>query len=149
MRTGKLASEAVEDAAGACGFREALLFLAKFAGMRNHAAAGAASGMFDVQHLVKQNVFHSACRNAGTIHAAIQKNLIWAGIVTTKLPPPASRAPANVRALQLAGKVFSIQIIEEPVQIEMVPPRIRGGQANAPTAHAVHAGARAIGARVI
>src|SRR5438093_13431905 len=103
MRTGKLASEAVEDAAGACEFREALLFFAKFAGMRNHAAARAASGMFDVQHFVEQNIFHGACGNARTIHAAIQKDLIGAGIVTTKLPPPASRAPSNVRALQLAG----------------------------------------------
>ena len=148
MRTGKLASEAVEDAAGACGFREALLFLAKFAGMRNHAAARAASGMLDMQHLVEQNVFHSACRNAGTIHAAIQKDLIWAGIVTTKLPPPDSRAPSDVRAAQLTGKVFSIQLIEKTVQIEMVPARVRRCQANAPAAHAVHAGARAIGARI-
>jgi len=89
----------VEDVAGAFEFREALLFFAKFAGMGNHGATGAASGMLDVQHLVEQNVFYSARRNAGTIHAAIQKNLIWAGIVTAKLPPPASRAPANVRAL--------------------------------------------------
>ena len=125
MRTGKLASEAVEDAAGACEFREALLFFAKFAGMGDHGAAGTASGMLDVQHLVEQNVFHSARWNAGTIHAAIQKNLIGAGIVTAKLPPPVSRAPANVRALQLAGKVFSIQLIEESVQIEMVSVRVR------------------------
>src|SRR5207253_1417140 len=149
MRTGKLASEAVEDAAGACEFREALLFFAKFARMGDHGAAGAASGMLDVQHLVEQNILHGACRDAGTIHAAIQKNLIWAGIVTTKLPPPDSRAPSDVRAAQLTGKVFSIQLIEKTVQIEMVSARVRRCQANAPAAHAVHATTRTIRARIL
>src|SRR5204863_7331780 len=71
------------------------------------------------------------------------------GIVTTTLPLSASRAPAKVRALQLAGKEFSIPLIEESVQIEMVSVRVRRCQANALAAHAVHAGARVIGARIL
>ena len=143
------AGETVEDATRAFEFREALLFFTKFARMGDHGAARAASGMLDVQHLVEQDIFHGARWNAWTIHAAIQQNLIRAGIEAAELPPPASRAPANVRTLQLAGKIFSIQVIEERVQIEMVPARVRRGQANASAAHAVHAGARAIRARII
>src|SRR5437667_12796864 len=101
MRTGKLASEAVEDAASALEFREAFFFFSKFAGMGDHGVAGAARGMFDVQHLVNQNVFHSACGIIGAIHAGIQQNLMWGGIVTTILPPSDPRALLDVRGAQL------------------------------------------------
>ena len=93
------AGEAVENFSGAFEFRKALLLFAKFAGMRNHAAARAARGVLHVQHFVKQNVFHGARRNTRAVHPAIQQNLIWPGIVTPELPAPASRAPTNVRAL--------------------------------------------------
>src|SRR5690242_10325565 len=96
----KLSGEAVKDAAGAFEFGETLLFGAKLAGMRNHAAAGAASGMLDVQHLMIKDVLDSALRNADTIHAAVEKDLIRPRIVTAKLTAPASRTPSNVRTLQ-------------------------------------------------
>src|SRR5260370_957792 len=133
------AGEAVQDVAGALEFGEALLFFAKFAGMGDHTAAGAASWMLDVQHFVKQNVFHGASRNARAVHAAIQQNLVGPGIVTPELPAPASRAPTNVRPPQLPVKVFSIEIVEKSVQIEVFPARIGGGQANPSAPHAIHA----------
>jgi len=102
------ARQAVEDAAGLLEFGEALFFFAKFAGMGNQGATGAAGGMLDVQHFVKQDVFHSARRDLGTIHAAIQQNLIGTGIVTAKLASPASLAPGNMRAQQLPSEIFSV-----------------------------------------
>src|SRR3989442_15631047 len=85
----------IQDAPRAFEFRKALLFFAKFPRMRNHAAARAASRVLHVQHLVKQNVFHSARGNARAVHPAIQQNLIGPGIVRPELPAPASRAPSH------------------------------------------------------
>src|SRR5882762_4396912 len=135
----ELAGEAVEDS---------LLFFSKFPRMGDHGTAGAASGVLDVQHLVKQDILHGARRNAGTIHPTIEQNLIRPWIVTAKLPPPAPGAPSDVRALQLAGKVFSIELIEKSFQIEVFSAGSGGRQANPSAAHAIHAAARAAGTRV-
>src|SRR5260370_34068696 len=105
--------------------------------MRNQGAARAASRVLHVQHLVKQDVFHRARRNLWTIHAAIQQNLIGPGIVTTELPAPTSLAPGDVRALQLPCEVFSVQLIEELLQIEMNSTRVRRGEPHTPAPHAV------------
>src|SRR5204862_1902960 len=56
-----------------------------------------------------------ARRNARAIHAPIQQNLIRSGIVTAELPPPAPRAPSDVRTLQLPAKVFPIELIEKQI----------------------------------
>jgi hypothetical protein len=64
--------------------------------------------VFDVQHLVKQNIFDCALRNARTIHSPIQQDLLRARIVAPELPPPASPAPGNVRPLQLPSEIPSI-----------------------------------------
>src|SRR5437899_7587620 len=86
----------IQDAPRAFEFSKALLFFPKLPRMRNHAAARPARRMLDVQHLVKQNIFHGARWNARPIHAAIQQNLIGPGIVTTELASPAPGAPSNV-----------------------------------------------------
>ena len=93
------ASEAVEDAAGAGEFGEALFFFAEFARMGDERATGAARGMFDVEHFVKEDIFDGAWRHARMVEAAVQQNLIWAGVVTAELPAPAAEAPADVRLL--------------------------------------------------
>lgn len=59
--------EAVEDAAGAGEFGEALFFFAKFTGMGNERTTGTARGMLNMEHLVKQDIFDRALRNAGMI----------------------------------------------------------------------------------
>ena len=56
MRTGQIASEAVEDAAGAFKFGKALLFFAKLAGMGNHGAAGAAQGVESRVGIAQENI---------------------------------------------------------------------------------------------
>src|SRR6266436_1416046 len=66
--------------------------------MRNHATARAASRVLYVQHLVKQNIFNGARRDARSIHPAIQQNLIRPRIVAADLPPPSSHTPTNVRS---------------------------------------------------
>src|SRR5206468_5792251 len=93
----KSAGETVEDAAGAFEFAKAFLFFAKSPRMRNHAATRPARRMLHVKHFMKQNILHGACWNTGTIHAAIQQNLIRPRIVTSELPAPASRAPTDMR----------------------------------------------------
>ena len=104
--------QAIEDTARTNKVGKALFFPAKFAGMRNQGATGAPGRMLDVQHLVKQNIFHGELGNAGTIHAAIQQNAIGPGVIATELAPPSSAAPAKVRAFQHAIEISLIQLLE-------------------------------------
>src|SRR5260370_20787097 len=110
----------VQHPARALEFRKAVFLGTKFPRMRDHAAARPSSRVLDVQHLMKQNVFHGAGRNAGTIHAAIEKNLIRPRVVTAKLSPPGPGAPSDMRALQLSREVFSIKLIVKPVQLQLL-----------------------------
>src|SRR5208282_1763901 len=101
-----LASEVIEDFAGQGELVEAFFFGAKFRGVGNERAAGAAGGMFDVQHFVKQDVFDDKLRDARPVHAAIQQNLIGTGIVAAKLPPPATDAPTDVGPAEFSTEIF-------------------------------------------
>src|SRR6267142_2201166 len=94
-----LARQAVEYSPRAPKFREALFFLAKFAGVRHQAATGTPGWVLHVQHLVKQHIFHCELRHARAIHSPVQQNVIRTRIVAAELPPPASIAPANVWTL--------------------------------------------------
>src|SRR5579864_2082577 len=100
--------EVVEDTAGTIEFGEAFFFGAEFAGVRNEAATGAARRMFDVKHFVEEDVLDGELRNTRAIHAAVEKNLIGTGIVAAELAAPASQAPADVRALELAFEILPV-----------------------------------------
>ena len=76
--------------------------------------------MLDVQHFVEENVLHHKLWNAGTVHAAVQDDLVRAGIVTTELPAPSPCAPSDVWAVEFARKVLLIETLEERRKI-MVP----------------------------
>src|SRR4029077_1786396 len=102
------ACQAVERPPRALEFHKALLFFAEFPRVRHQAAARAPRGMLHVQHLVKQNIFHRELRHAPPVHAAIEQNVVWPGIIAAKLPPPASIAPANIRALQRTVKISGV-----------------------------------------
>lgn len=91
-----LTGETVEKAAGTVELRKELFFGAKFPGMRDERAAGASRGMLDVEHLVIEDVFDDELRNGRMIHAAIEKNLIGAGIVTTELASPGPSTPTQM-----------------------------------------------------
>ena len=93
------AGQAVQKFSGGQELIEFLFFGTKFGRMRKQAAAGAARGMLDVQHFVIENVLDDKLRNARLIHAAIEKNLVGAGIVAAELAAPAAGAPSDVRAL--------------------------------------------------
>src|ERR1700676_3297032 len=138
----------VEDAAGAREIGEEFFFGAEFAGVRDQSAAGAPRGMLDVQHLVVQNVFDGAARDRGAVHAAIQQNLVGAGIVAAELAAPASCAPADSGALQSAGKKTRIQIVEHLIEIEVLPLRTGVLQSNTGAAHLADAASRAVRTRV-
>ena len=96
----------IEDVAGEGELIEAFFFGAKFGRVRHQRAAGAPRGMFDVQHLVKQDVLDDKLRDAGPVHAAIQQNLIGTGIVAAKLPPPATDAPTDVGPAEFSTEIF-------------------------------------------
>lgn len=95
----RLSGEVVEDAAGTGEIGEEFFFGAEFGGMGEEAAAGAAGGMLDVEHFVVEDVLDSDLGDGGVIHAAIQEDLIGAGIVAAELAAPTANAPADVRAL--------------------------------------------------
>ena len=78
---------------------EAFFFGAKFGGVRDEAASGAASGMLHVQHFVVKDIRHDRLRDPGTIHAAVEDDLIGARIVAAELAAPTAAAPADVRTL--------------------------------------------------
>ena len=102
----------VEDPAGFFEFLKAFFFFAKFLRMRDQAAAGTPRRMFDVQHLVKQHIFHRAPRNAGPVHPAIQDDLVGAGIIAAKLAAPALGAPPDVRTPQTPSKIGAVQLFK-------------------------------------
>ena len=66
--------------------------------MGDQRAAGAASGMLDVEHLVVQDVFDSALRDVRVVHTAVQQDVAGTRVVAAELAAPAFCAPADVRA---------------------------------------------------
>src|ERR1700749_3067214 len=113
--------------------------------MREKAAAGAARGMFDVKHFVVKDVFDGDLGDAGMVHAAIQEDLIGAGVVAAELSAPASSAPADVGTAESAREIVVVELVEHFVEIEVAALRAGGGEANASAAHAADAAACAIG----
>jgi len=118
---------------------EAFFLGAKFRGVGDYAATGAARGMLDVQHFVEENILHHKLWNAGTVHAAVQDDLVRAGIVATELAAPSPCAPSHVWAVEFARKVLLIETLEERRKI-MVPSLRRDmGKADAVPTHAADA----------
>ena len=145
----ELAGKTVEDAAGASELLEALFLFAEFTGVRNERAAGAASGVLDVKHFVEENVLDGEARDLGTVHAAIEEDLVGSGIVTTQLAAPRAGAPADFRAMKRTSKVARIQIVEHLPQIKVAALRAGVGKADAGMTHAMNAAAGARGASVV
>src|SRR6516162_3819621 len=104
--------------------------------------------MLDVQHFVEENVLDHKLRNAGTVHAAVQDDLVRAGIVTTELATPSPCAPGDMRAVEFGRKVFLIETIEERPKIMVPSLRRNMGQADAVPTHAADAFAGAARTRI-
>ena len=81
--------------------------------MGDQGAAGAASGMLDMEHLVVENVRYGTFGNVGTVHATIQQDVARAGIVAAELAAPVFCAPADVGTGQFSFEVFLVQLIEK------------------------------------
>ena len=94
------AGQAVEEFAGGVELAKSFFLGSELRRVRDEAAAGATRGMFDVQHLVVKNILNDKLRHFRAIHAAIQQNLIGAGIVAAELSAPAAAAPSDYWALQ-------------------------------------------------
>ena len=103
-----LAGEAVEDFAGLGELGELLFFGAEFGGVGDQGAAGAARRMFDVKHLVVEDVLDGALGDVGAVHAAIEQDVIRARVVTAELAAPGTSAPADVGAGEFSFKVFRV-----------------------------------------
>ena len=145
----ELAGEAVEEAAGAFELGEEFFFGAEFAGVRDKRAAGAARGMFDVKHFVVEDVFDDELRDEGMIHAAIEEDLIGAGIVATELAAPRASAPTEMGARERAAEKFLVERFEHGREVEVETLRVGGRGTDAGTAHALNALASALRASVI
>ena len=76
--------------------------------MGDERAAGAARRMFDVQHLVVEDVLDGTLRDIGAIHAAIEQDVVGAGVVATELAAPGAIAPADVGASEFSFEVLSV-----------------------------------------
>ena len=110
---------------------EEFFFGAEFAGVRDKRAAGAARGMFDVKHFVVEDVFDDELRDEGMIHAAIEEDLIGAGIVATELAAPRASAPSEMGASERAAEEFLVERFEHGREVEVETLRIGGGRADA------------------
>lgn len=88
----------VQDFAGLVELGELFFFGAEFWGVGDQGAAGAAGGMFDMEHLVVEDVFYGALGDSGMIHAAVEQDVARAGIVAAELAAPTLGAPADVGA---------------------------------------------------
>jgi hypothetical protein len=103
-----LAGEAVEDFTGAVELVESFFFGAEFGGVGDQRAAGAARRVLHVQHFVIEDVFDSALRHIGAVHAAIEQDVVGAGIVAAELAAPRAGTPSDVGASELSFKVFHV-----------------------------------------
>ena len=110
MMTANLSSagQAVEEAASPVEFGEEFFFGAEFAGVGDERAAGAARGMFYVEHFVVEDILDDELRDEGMIHAAIEKDLVRARVVAAELAAPRTSAPAKMRALESSCEELSI-----------------------------------------
>jgi len=104
--------QAVEKAAGAVEFGEEFFFGAELAGVGDERAAGATRGMFNVEHFVIKDVFDDELRNKRMIHAAIEKDLVGAGIVTAELAAPAAGAPTEMGSSERTAEKFPVERFE-------------------------------------
>src|ERR1700676_2128988 len=75
--------------------------------------------------------------------------MIWPRIIAAKLPPPASIAPADMRALQLAIEILGVQLLKQFSEIKVAPLRPGRARPNAPPAHVIDAFACAMGAGIV
>ena len=107
------AGEAVEEFAGRVEMFVAFFFGAKFRGMGDEAAAGTARGMFDMQHFMIQDVLDDKLGDAWPVHAAIEDDLVGAGIVGAELAAPTAAAPGDVRVGEGVRKVSFVETAEE------------------------------------
>ncbi len=64
--------------------------------------------MLYVEHFVVEDVLDGALRDVGAIHAAIEQDVIGAGVVAAELTAPGSIAPADVGAGEFSFEVFPI-----------------------------------------
>jgi len=127
----RLTGEAVEEAAGAFELGEEFFFGAEFAGVRDERTASAARGMFDVKHFVVEDIFDDELRDERMIHAAIEQDLIGAGIVATELAAPRASAPTEMRASERAAEKFPVERFEYRREVEVETMRVGGGRADA------------------
>jgi len=145
----ELVGEAIQEAAGAFELGEEFFFGAEFAGVGNKRTTGAARGMFDVKHFVVEDIFDDELRDERMIHAAIEKDLIGAGIVATELAAPRARAPTEMRAGERAAEEFLVERLEHGTEVEVETLRVGGSGADPGAAHALNALAGALGTGVI
>jgi hypothetical protein len=143
------AGEGIQYFAGAGEIGEAFFFGAKFRGVGEKGAAGAAGGMLDVEHFVVEDVLDGELGDVGAIHAAVEEDLVGAGVEAAELAAPGAGAPADVGALELIGKIFGVEVVEELMQVKVFALRIDRSGANAAAAHASDAMAGAVGAGVV
>lgn len=64
--------------------------------------------MFDVQHFVVEDVLDGALRDTWAVHAAIEQDVVGAGVVATELAAPGAIAPADVGASEFSFEVLSV-----------------------------------------
>ena len=110
---------------------EEFFFGAEFAGVGDERAAGAARGMFDVEHFVVEDVFDDELRDERMIHAAVEKDLIGTWIVATELAAPGTSAPAEMRTGKGAAEKFLVERFEHGRKVEVETSRVGGGGTHA------------------
>ena len=88
----------VEDFAGLVELGELFFVGAEFWGVGDQGAAGAVGGVLHVEHFVVEDVFYGAFGDVGAVHAAVEQDVAWAGVVAAELAAPAFCAPADVGA---------------------------------------------------
>jgi hypothetical protein len=64
--------------------------------------------MFDVKHLVVEDVLDGALGDVGAVHAAIEQDVIGAGVIAAELTAPRASAPTDVGAGEFSFEVFRV-----------------------------------------
>src|SRR5580700_3570834 len=128
-------SEVLEKSFRPVQMREELLFCLEVRRMHAAPAPTQFDGMFQVQHFVVNDVFHSVGRNPRVIEDAAHDDGIVGGIVVAQPVPSMIAAPSHLGPSQQTIEKSPVQLFKD--SLEVVSPAL-GTLDSLPAAHLTH-----------
>src|SRR5271165_4407609 len=133
---------------GLVQLREQPLFCLEFRPVNAAAAAPQLHGMLEVQHLVIDDVLHSASRYPEMIENPADHNGVVCGVIVGQTAARANLAPGHLRAPQQSVKEPQVELVEDLLQVVEEPTRRMNAFAPAHLPHQMRFGADVLASHV-